>query len=225
MSVQSTGCDEVLAKGQTKRQKPEKRREQILEAAEKLFAEKGFDRTTIEDIAEACKVAPGLIYHYFDSKTEILKVLLESKSPMRKMEEILKSPASETLEATLIRLGEALWDMLEERKDFIVMLHGEMPRNREVAKVVGEIARTGINLLSTHLAHQKKLGRLRSDIKPEIFTRVFWGAIFQNFLAHHLLFPFVRQIHPKKLVREIVQHLLYGAVEQDTAKSGGEEGR
>lgn len=214
-----------MAKGQTKRQKPEKRREQILEAAEKLFAEKGFDRTTIDDIAEACKVAPGLIYHYFDSKTEILKVLLESKSPMRKMEEILKSPASETLEATLIRLGEALWDMLEERKGFIVMLHGEMPRNREVAKVVGEIARTGIYLLSNHLARQKKLGRLRSELKPEVFTRVFWGAISQNFLAHHCLFPFVRQIHPKKLVREIVQLLLYGAIEQDTAKSGGKEGR
>lgn len=225
MIVQSTGCDVVLAKGKARRQKPEKRREQILEAAEKLFAEKGFDRTTIDDIAEACKVAPGLIYHYFDSKTEILKALIESKSPLRKMEEILKSPTSEALEATLFRLGEALWDMLEERKDFIVMLHGEMPRNREVAKVVGEIARTGIHLLSNHLARQKKLGRLRSDLKPEVFTRVFWSAIFQNFLAHHRLSPFVRQIHPKKLVREIVRLLLYGAVERDTAKPGGEEGR
>ena len=63
-----------------KRLTPEERTEQIIETAAKLFAEKGFDATSIDDIAEACGVAPGLIYHYFDSKSEILRALLERKS-------------------------------------------------------------------------------------------------------------------------------------------------
>jgi AcrR family transcriptional regulator len=48
----------------------------ILQSALKLFAKKGFDRTTIDDIAGAAKISKGLVYHYFNSKDEILDTLI-----------------------------------------------------------------------------------------------------------------------------------------------------
>lgn len=48
------------------------RRNQILDAAAKVFAEKGFHPTTIKDIAAEAGVAHGTIYTYFDSKTALL---------------------------------------------------------------------------------------------------------------------------------------------------------
>jgi AcrR family transcriptional regulator len=48
------------------------RLEQILDAAARLFAEKGFDHTTTKEIADAADVAEGTLYNYFDSKNDLI---------------------------------------------------------------------------------------------------------------------------------------------------------
>jgi AcrR family transcriptional regulator len=48
------------------------RRNQILDAASKVFAEKGFHRATTKQIAREAGVAEGTIYNYFDSKSDLL---------------------------------------------------------------------------------------------------------------------------------------------------------
>ncbi len=50
---------------------PEVRKQEILDTAMKLFREKGYDATSIADIAKAMNVVPGLCYRYFSSKQEI----------------------------------------------------------------------------------------------------------------------------------------------------------
>jgi AcrR family transcriptional regulator len=50
----------------------EARRNQILDAAASVFAEKGFHRATTKDIASAAGVSEGTIYNYFDSKADLL---------------------------------------------------------------------------------------------------------------------------------------------------------
>jgi len=52
------------------------RRKQILDAATQVFAEKGFHRATIKDIARVAGIADGTIYTYFTSKTEVLLEIL-----------------------------------------------------------------------------------------------------------------------------------------------------
>lgn len=51
-----------------KKQTPEKTRERILEAAFELFAECGFDATSIADVADAAKVRKSLVLYHFESK-------------------------------------------------------------------------------------------------------------------------------------------------------------
>jgi len=53
------------------------RRNQILDAATQVFAEKGFDHATIHDIAKAAGIADGTIYNYFDNKTALLLGILD----------------------------------------------------------------------------------------------------------------------------------------------------
>jgi AcrR family transcriptional regulator len=55
----------------------EKTRENILSAALKLFAEKGFDGTSINDIAKAASISKGLAYNYFESKQKIIEAIFE----------------------------------------------------------------------------------------------------------------------------------------------------
>src|SRR3954452_22778924 len=52
--------------------KAEETRERILDAALSLFRQKGFDETTMRDIAAAAGVATGAAYYYFRSKEELV---------------------------------------------------------------------------------------------------------------------------------------------------------
>src|SRR5579872_3078072 len=53
------------------------RRKQILDAATRVFAEKGFHRATIKEIAGKAGIADGTIYTYFPSKDEVLLAVLD----------------------------------------------------------------------------------------------------------------------------------------------------
>jgi AcrR family transcriptional regulator len=44
----------------------------LLEAAVSLFAEKGFDATSVQEIVERAQVTKGAMYHYFRSKDDLL---------------------------------------------------------------------------------------------------------------------------------------------------------
>ena len=61
----------------TRTKQPEIRRDQLLDAAEKLFAEKGYSETTVLDIAEAAGVAKGTFYLYYPSKEHCVMALKE----------------------------------------------------------------------------------------------------------------------------------------------------
>lgn len=53
------------------------RKNEILDAAGELFAQKGFDKTTISDIIEKVGVARGTVYYHFRSKEEVMDALIE----------------------------------------------------------------------------------------------------------------------------------------------------
>jgi len=57
----------------------ERRREQILAAAKKVFARKGYHSTTIADVAKAARISYGSIYWYFDSKDALFHALMDSE--------------------------------------------------------------------------------------------------------------------------------------------------
>lgn len=50
-------------------------KEKILKAAGEVFAQKGFDAATMQDIMEKCSLSKGAIYHHFKSKEEIMQAL------------------------------------------------------------------------------------------------------------------------------------------------------
>lgn len=54
-----------------------KTKENILNASLKLFAEKGYHGTSINDIAKAAKISKGLTYNYFNSKREIMNAIFQ----------------------------------------------------------------------------------------------------------------------------------------------------
>ena len=62
---------------------PGQRRDQILDAANALFAERGYDEVSVEDIASSAGVARGLVHHYFGGRKEVYIALLERLGTLR----------------------------------------------------------------------------------------------------------------------------------------------
>ena len=54
----------------------EERKKEILMIARKLFVEKGYDQTSINDILKIIEIAKGTFYYYFTSKEELLEEII-----------------------------------------------------------------------------------------------------------------------------------------------------
>src|SRR5689334_11269493 len=83
------------------------RRDELLDIAAKLFAERGFKNTTVRDIADAAGILSGSLYHHFDSKEAMVDELLDSfqtrlweeydaieasdRSPKQKLEAVVRA--------------------------------------------------------------------------------------------------------------------------------------
>ena len=113
------------------------RREQILETALKLFAERGFDATSTRQIAKEVGVAEGLIFHYFPTKASLLTAILEDRLEGRRafrtrlrplLDDAGGKPAPEVLGA----VASGWLATLRRDEEFIVVLFAAAQTNPEV---------------------------------------------------------------------------------------------
>jgi AcrR family transcriptional regulator len=81
--------------------KKQQTRETIERVALELFAERGFDETTIADIAEAADVSPRTIFSYFESKEDIL--FCQESTQFERLEQVLEQRPAGTTTADVLR--------------------------------------------------------------------------------------------------------------------------
>jgi AcrR family transcriptional regulator len=87
---------------------PAQRRDQILDAANALFAERSFDEVSVEDIANAAGVTRGLVHHYFGGRKEVYIALLERLVATMGRGEDIADPEVRRVVAELLRRAIAL---------------------------------------------------------------------------------------------------------------------
>lgn len=103
------------------------RKNEIMEAAANLFAEKGFDHTSITDILNAVGIAKGTLYYHFKSKEEIMDALIQQQSAQilsaaQKVAEDKSIPVEERMIRTILSLRVENTEM-PEGKEMIEHLH------------------------------------------------------------------------------------------------------
>jgi AcrR family transcriptional regulator len=78
----------------------EERRQEIIDTARDLFIENGFDKTQVADISKKMRVASGLVYHYFKSKSEILYAVFDQRADeqMARFQKLLKEKHGSVLD-------------------------------------------------------------------------------------------------------------------------------
>jgi len=156
------------------------KRRMILDAAVRVFARQGFHTCRVSDVADEAGVAYGLVYHYFDSKDQILDTLFLERWDilLQAIQEVdgQPLPAREKLRAIA---------------SFIVDSYRHDPELMKV--IIVEVTRAANTFGRTHLPHirdayvqiaaiverAQREGEFRTDITPDFAALAFYGAVEQ----------------------------------------------
>ncbi len=155
----------------------EERRRQIIDAAVRTFAQKGYHACRVSDIAEDAGVAYGLVYHYFESKEALLEAIFRDTWGMmlhaiRAVEETESSPREQLRKTAAIVLR--TW---RDNPDLVRVLVREVTRSGEqMQREVGEIA-LAFEALQRIVERGQEQKVFRSDISPRLAAWIVYGAL------------------------------------------------
>ncbi len=198
---------------------PVDRRRQILDAAVRVFARQGFNACRVSDIAREANVAYGLVYHYFDSKDQVLNELFVERWSLllQAIEEIDSRPVAPR-------------EKLDAVAGFIIDSYRHDPELMKV--IIIEVTRAANSFTRTHLPEIRQAydliakivrdaqsaGVFRADVDPDFASMWFYGAIEQ------LLTGWVFEIIPHgdgdfERARTMVVETICGGLERDAPES------
>jgi AcrR family transcriptional regulator len=155
----------------------EERRRQILDAAVRAFARKGYHASRVSDIAEEAGVAYGLVYHYFESKDAVLESIFRDMwgmmvAAINAVEDVEESPREQLRKSCAIVLR--TW---RDYPDVVRVLVREVARSGEqLQREVEDIAHA-FEALQRIVERGQAQNVFRDDISPRLASWVIYGAL------------------------------------------------
>jgi TetR/AcrR family fatty acid metabolism transcriptional regulator len=159
---------------------PLDKRRQILDAAIRVFARQGFHSTRVSDIADEAGVAYGLVYHYFESKDQVLNELFSERWSLllAAIEEADRDEAS--AREKLAAVASFIVDSYRHDPDLMKVIVVEVTRaaNSFGRTHLPEIRRA-YEMIAKIVADGQDSGEFRADVDPFFASMWFYGAIEQ----------------------------------------------
>jgi TetR/AcrR family transcriptional regulator, fatty acid metabolism regulator protein len=154
----------------------EEKRQLLLRAAVRVFAQKGFHAARVGDIAEEAGVAYGLLYHYFRSKDEVLETIFRATwtDMLATVESIAETgePGREQLR----KVTEVILRTWRRDPDLVRVLVREVTRSPQLQRQVDEIA-AALRSLQAIVERGQAAGEFRGDVESRLASVVWYGAL------------------------------------------------
>jgi AcrR family transcriptional regulator len=198
----------------------ETRRSQILEAAVQVFAEKGFHRATVKEIASTAGIAEGTIYNYFGSKRELLIAMID-KFALESVKQILSDEAYSDPKDLIRAILKDRLDMLRERHSIFMAVFPEVLLSDELRKLLfGEMIFPIMDKSRNAVKQGVEAGRFR-EVNPVIFTRMVMGAMMSYmFLSLSDEINTYKGMSNDEIVDTWLDIFFYGLLKRDDEEAG-----
>jgi AcrR family transcriptional regulator len=163
--------------------KKEETRENIISCAVSFFKEKGFQETSMEEIAEKSDVSKGTLYNYFQDKESILVGYFQGVIADYGKQIKEKFIESKDIKLTLYRLLDLISGIFKNDNElaaiyFKYRMHSRLEYNLDSSK------RSGIEKWVLEVMEKaQQNGQLRSDISPLVLTRTFQFLAMSFFIS------------------------------------------
>ena len=159
-----------------RRGRPGYSREAVLDVAVALFNERGYDATSVADLAERLGVSKSALYHHFTSREQLLDVALDRA--LSGLERLLDAPEATT--------GPAVERLRFVLRGAVVVLVDELPFVTLLLRVRGNSAverralarrRSFDHRVTALVAEAQRAGELRTDLDAAVATRLLFGMV------------------------------------------------
>jgi TetR/AcrR family fatty acid metabolism transcriptional regulator len=155
---------------------PVDKRRLLLDAATKVFSERGYHECRVGDIASEAGVAYGLIYHYFSSKEEVLHTIFrESWALMLETIHGIESAGGRSRDQVR-RIATVVLGAWNANPELIRLLVREIARGPRLEQEIQEI-RLAFDAVERIVQSGVAAGEFRSDLHPRVATWVLYGAL------------------------------------------------
>jgi AcrR family transcriptional regulator len=157
------------------------KRRLILDAAIRVFARRGFHACRVSDVADEAGVAYGLVYHYFDSKEEILNTLFRERWQLM-LDAIvaIDRDNDDSAREKLYMVASFIIDSYRHEPDLMKVIIVEVTR---AANSFGrqhlETIREAYALIGEIVEQARQDGSFKADISSQFAAMCFYGAIEQ----------------------------------------------
>lgn len=161
----------------------DRRREEIIGAAQRVFASKGYSAATMEDIASEAELSKGALYLYFDNKEALFLSLasLVTERILAVFEEIeaRQLPALEAIATMLTAYSEIAAGNPEKFRILVSWLTSNSPVDTESPSFVAHRERIvrSVGILVSTLESGIADGSIRPDLDPRLTAAELWGAV------------------------------------------------
>jgi TetR/AcrR family fatty acid metabolism transcriptional regulator len=195
--------------------KPNDKRARILEAAVKVFAERGFHTATVAEIARAAGVADGTIYLYFKSKDDLLLRLFDEKMTELVEEARAAVSAEKTAPAKLRRFIQLHLALVERNPELASVLIVELRQSAQFLKAADRNKLAAyVDLIAEVVKAGQESGELEGIVSPATVKRAIFGALDELALAFLLS---GRKNNLRKTAAEVAEWFVRGL----EARNGG----
>ena len=165
---------------------------QILEVAEILFAEKGFDGTSIRNIAKVAKINIAMVSYYFGSKERLLESLIVYRTSDLKNQ--LDNLLQEELEPIdkINKLIELYINRINSNRGIYIILHFEFTskKREQNLQAFSELKKGNLKSLEAIIEEGQKKGIFRKDVIIPLITPTILGTFFH----FHMNKPFFENL-------------------------------
>ena len=162
------------------------RKAAIVEAAVRLFAEKGFGGTTTRELAAAVGVSEPVLYQHFATKRDLYDAIIESISKVQHMEaDVLleEARAAEDDQAFFTRLGELMLEWLVDQPRSIRLLLFSALEGHELSELFYERRMVSFYTMLTDYIRRRMDREAFRKVDPYLAARAYTGMIAHQGMA------------------------------------------
>lgn len=190
----------------------------IMEAAEKLFADKGFEGTSVRDIAEGAGVNLAMISYYFGSKEKLMEAMFNHRasSSVLQLEEMVKDKSLTPIQKVEKLIDRYIEKLLSQQCFHRIMVREQMVNNNGfIAEQIQEIKKRNQALIKELIAQGQRSGDFRKNIDISLLMITLVGTISQMVTTQHI-YKEMNNLHDmadedfQKYIRKKLSHHLKG---------------
>jgi TetR/AcrR family transcriptional regulator, cholesterol catabolism regulator len=166
----------------------ERKRAEILRAGLKVFAEKGFNAATMDDIALELEATKGLLYYHFETKEDLLREILERNELTAGFERILDGIGDRPLREALTVFAERLTTVFEQNRELARFLHvHSLLSGSEAAIIYSEVLARLYGRVAELLEGFRRRGQIRAEIHTLDLARIVASILISD-IAQRFIF-------------------------------------